>query len=541
MIKINQLAHEYDSAWPQFSLETIIRDHAARHPDKPAVIDGQRDVTISYRELVEQGDRLAAALAARGVSQGDTVAVQLPNWWEFVPLYLALTRLGAVICPVAPAYRKFELSHIIATADVRAIVVPGQYRGRDYVAQVAESLREIGREPGSLACVYAGEAPRDVPGWAEPLADLLADTTSELPPRPEIDLDAAHMILFTSGTESRPKAVVHTHNTSNYSLTICSPLWGMDGDHVVLVAAPVSHGTGFHWCCRIGLFQGSTLVMMESWSAEEAARLIRTFGCSFTYAPTRFLQDLLDYARTLPEGERFAFDTFASGGSPIPRQYVQDALELMSCKLLATYGMTECFVATSTRLTDAAGKIASTDGKQIADPVQVEIVDGEMRPVPYGEPGVLRTRGPHVAAGYLDPTGQVNPFGENGWLWTGDQCVMDDSGYIRVVGRVKEIIIRNGRNISPAEIEEQLLKSPAVAAACVVGLPDELTGERVVAAVVLRDGGQFTSEDMAGRLRESGMASFKFPERLFVVDSLPHSAVGKLQRNILRDQLVSGE
>jgi acyl-CoA synthetase (AMP-forming)/AMP-acid ligase II len=454
------------------------------------------------------------------------VAVQLPNWWEFVALYVAVTRADMVLCPVSPAYRRSELRHILNTSGAVLLVVPAGYKGFDYVGLAREVAPDV---PGLLDCYVVGEAAGD---GIRPFSDLLG-TPRETPVKP-VDANSPTFVLFTSGSEAAPKAVVHTHATANYSIVSCSGFLGLSQSDVVLVAAPVTHAAGFNWCLRIALYLGATQVLVDTWAPAEAARIIDETSCTFTYAPTRFLQDLLELAAS---GTSVRLRTFGSGGSPIPRQFVQQAKELMGCQVLATYGQTECFAATSTRLGDSDEQVASTDGCAIPG-AAVRIVDDQGDDVTPGQQGLCITRGPHVAAGYLQDDGIVRHFSEDGWLSTGDICTMDEAGYIRVVGRQKEVIIRNGMNISPAEIESHLLKIPGVRQAGAVGYSDALTGEKVCAAVVIESGHTLTLESVTTTLTEVGVARYKHPEKLIVVDEIPHSAIGKMQRRELKRQLV---
>jgi acyl-CoA synthetase (AMP-forming)/AMP-acid ligase II len=533
MVRVNYPwpgCEEWESQWPTFSMEDVVRQHAHRDGDKVAVIDARNDTSVTYAELDRMADELAAGLSRAGLKAGGTLAVQLPNWWEFVALYLAAERLRAVFCPLSPAYRESEVAYMLARSEAAVVVYQDSYRGFDYTDMV-ERVRATC--PQKIAAFVVASDPGAGRRQSFPSFDDLREPGIEIPAAP-FDRHSPAFILFTSGSEAAPKAVVHTHATANYSLTACTDLWGVEESDVVLVAAPISHGAGFNWCLRIALYAGASQVLVDRWDPSSAAELIAKRGCSFTYAPTRFLQDLLGVA---PDHPDLTMKTFASGGSPIPRHFVALAKELMDCQVLATYGQTECFVATSTRLGDSMEKISSSDGCAVPG-AQVRIVDESSTEVPRGDEGICVTRGPHVGAGYLDETGVTRPFADDGWLWTGDVCIMDDEGYIRVVGRQKEVVIRNGLNISPAEIETHLLKYPGVVQAAVVGYPDDDVGERICAAVVMEGGAHVSVADFASLLEREGIAKYKFPEIVVEVDELPHSTIGKLQRREVRQRLV---
>lgn len=516
--------------WPTFSIDDCFRRSVDMAPEKPAIVDPARDTTISFAELDHYVDRLVGGFGREGLARGDVVAVQLPNWWEFVAIYLATVRAGLVISPLSPAYRRAELQYMLRVTGARLLVTPTVWKGVDYSQVCREAALGAPALRGWFAIGDIARAAEDVQPFNELLGSPVHRKTS-------FDSQAAAFILFTSGSEAKPKAVVHSHATSNYSLVACTDLWGVSDEDVVLVPCPVSHGAGFNWCMREALYVGATQVLLEAWIPQDAVRHIIATGCTFTYAPTRFLQDLL----SMETSQRpMGLKTFASGGSPIPRHFVQAAERDMGCRVLATYGQTECFVATSTRLEDSVEKISSTDGRAIPG-AEVRIVDADGHDVPVGREGMCVTRGPHLGMGYLSSPKAVQQFDESGgWLVTGDVCTMDEDGYIRVVGREKEIVIRNGLNISPAEIEEYLLRLDEIRDAAVVGYPDEAVGERVC-AVVVRDPGSkksLTVRSIDESLTVAGLARYKHPERLLVVDEIPRSAVGKVQRLELRRMLT---
>ena len=518
---------EWRELWPGYSLDERLRLTATEKPDAVAVIDRANDVELTFGELDDLASRVAAGFVARGIDQGDVVAAQLPNCWQFVVLSCAATRRNAIFCPLSTAYRDAELIHMLRASQASMVVVPTSYRGEDYVAMAGRVAAQVGTVRSVIA-VGTPSTP-DV----EVFEDLLGE---ERFPATPVDPDDPTFLLFTSGTEAVPKGIVHTHNTANFPLGVCSDLWGAGPDDTVLVAAPMGHGAGFQWCHREALYLGVPQVLLDQWSGSAAAALVRSEGCTYTFAPTRFLQDLLAEAAT-PGSDPIRMRLFVSGGSPIPRVLVKQARELMGCQVFAVYGQTECFTATSTGQHDPIDKISASDGKAIPGAL-VRIVDPAGNDVPSGEPGECITRGPHLAGGYLEGTapGQQS-FRSDGWLWTGDLCSMDDDGFIRVLGRTRDMVIRNGINISPAEVEGYLLEHDAIQAAAVVGQPDPVVGERICAFVVPRPGSDVVLEDVLPLFEAKRVAKFKWPERLIVIDQLPYSAVGKVQRQRLKEEL----
>lgn len=481
---------------------------------------------------------VAASLQERGIVAGDVVGVQLPNCWQFVVASVATTRIGAVVMPLSMSYRRAELGPMLAAAGASCLFASREHRGREQlslaveVAAATSALRQI---------VVVGDAP--TPAESAQADDFALDAFDDLLARPAAQAlpttpspSSPALLLFTSGTEAMPKGVVHTHNTANFSLGVCSDLWGLTADDKVLVAAPMGHGAGYQWCHRIALHQGATQVLMDRWDGEEAAALVMATGASFTYAPTRFLLDLVTVAAVARS--RVGMKSFASGGAPIPTVLVEQAQEVLGAKVFATYGQTECFVATSTGRDDPIEEITGSDGRALPG-VTVRIVDEGGNELPAGEVGECITRGPHVAGGYLDGTapGQSS-FREDGWLWTGDRCVMNADGYMRVLGRTREMIIRNGLNVSPAEVESYVLELDSVDAVAVVGQEDPKVGERTCAFVVARPGATVTLDEVVAHFAQRDVAKYKWPEALHCVDELPYSSVGKIQRSRLKELLA---
>lgn len=531
----------WSDVWGNTTLNEAIRDAALSTPDRLAVVDPAQDVRLSYRELDRMASAVATNLLALDVRSGDTVSAQLPNVWQFVVLYAATIRVGAVFNPLMPDYRAHELRYNLDTARAKAFVIPDVYRGHDHVAMARDIQADLDTLEHVFTVHLAGQGEAVFPSFV----DLLEPPGETFDPPAggdfgPVDPNADSLYCFTSGSEARPKLVVHTHNTADVELEPASQMWGLDGDDVYLVTAPVGHGAGFQWCLRIGLHNGGTTVLLDRWEPTQALELIDREGCTFTYAPTRFLQDLVLTAGPTPG--RYRIPVFASGGAPIPRSLVIEAREVLDCQVLATYGQTETYLATATRPGDPPQKVSETDGRAMPS-ADVMIVDDDGNEVPRGTVGECITRNPSVALGYLNSEEATDKhFRLDGWLYTGDLCVMDEDGFIRVVGRSKEILIRNGLNLSPLEIEDTLLRMPEVREVAVIGVPEEQVGERICAIVVPEDAAAPPNlAAVAAFCQELGMAKYKTPEALIYVDQIPRSAVGKTQRNVLRATTVAGE
>jgi non-ribosomal peptide synthetase component E (peptide arylation enzyme) len=508
--------------WDDTTLAGRVADLAASRTDAVAVVDegGQRRRT--YAELAGAAGRLSARLRERGVGVGDVVSVQLPNWYEAAVVAVAIQSIGAVINPLLPNYRARELTHVFTTAQPAVIVTPGEYRGFDHRPLVAEVTAATGVDPLHIVSRAA-------------IGDAGGVTLEDLLVGPGVSLDASTMnaaavseLIFTSGTEASPKAIMHTEQTTNFSVRVAFDDLDLGSDDVVWMPSPVGHSTGFNYGLRFALYHGLPLVLQDRWDASAAVDLIEREGASYTLAATTFLQDLVEEADRqhlrLPR-----LRCFGCGGAPVPAELVRAASEV-GIGVLRLYGSTEVLVGTWNRPDSPFEQRLHTDGVPMTD-VEVETRDGDEGPC-TGEPGEIFVRGPNTCVGfYADPDRTAATFDADGWVRSGDLGVVNPHGALSVTGRKKEIIIRGGINIAPREIEELIVAWPEVERAAVVGLPDPRLGERSCACVVLRSGHVLTFELMVERLREAGLAAFKLPEQLEILDALPTTASGKVQKH----------
>lgn len=516
--------------WIDRTLVDIFDDHVASHPDKLACVS--RSGRWTYGEVAEKVEVLAANFARLGIGHGDVISVQLPNWGEFLLIHLAATRIGAITNGLLPIYRAKDIAYILGLARSKVAIIPDSFRGYDYPATYRD-LR--GNLPDLEHIFVVGDT---CPDDMDPFGALMRNDGAAAVPRRKFDGNDVTVLIFTSGTESSPKGVMHSHNTLLYGNMAGARLMKLGADEVVWSVSPVVHATGIEWNLRQAIVLGGTLIMQEIWDPEVALELIEAEGITMTCAATPFATMLLE-APSLATRDTSSFKVFLCGGAAIPATLGAEVRERIGCNLIPCWGMSECFAATMCSVDDPDDKRWGTDGA--AMPGAEVAIFGEDRTTELepGEIGEIGTRGPHVCLGYFrNPERNADTF-RDGWLFSNDLGVMDEKGYLRVVGRKKDIINRGGLKVSAREVEEMIAKHPAVLQNAVVGVPDRRLGEKSCVFVALRPGKTLTLEDLTGFLEGLGIAKYKMPEYIRVIDQLPITATGKIQKFKLKEEFVA--
>jgi len=522
-------AYERSGAWDSSTLPSRLRELAAADPDALAVVDCGGERTATRGELAADVRRLAGYLHARGIGPGDVVSVQLPNWYETVVVDLAVLAVGAVLNPLLPLYRSKELRQMLSRSGAKLIFTPTVYRGHDFGAMIGDLRREVPTLLEHVAVEDPLAAPGAFRGWL-----ATAGSEADFPERPA---GAVSELIFTSGTEAAPKAIMHTEQTANHGVRSVWSSIGMGDHEVVWMPSPIGHSTGLNYGVRPAVYFGVPLVLQDRWSAADAARLIARFRCSHTLAATTFLADLVEHAAS-DDLDVSSLRYFGSGGAPVPPALVE-AARAAGIGVLRLYGSTELLCATWNRPDSPPEKQVWTDGRAL-DGVEIEVRTAEGESV-RDAPGEIFGRSPNACVGFFgDPERTRASFAPDGWIRTGDIGVLDGDGYLTIVGRMKEIIIRGGLNIAPREIEEMMVDVPEVESVAVVGLPHDRLGEVVCACVVPRDGVALSLEDLVLRLRARGVATFKLPQVLARVDALPMTSTGKVRKHELVAAIAAG-
>jgi cyclohexanecarboxylate-CoA ligase len=516
--------------WRDESLETYLDRWARARPDRTAMVDGVERLT--WQELARRVERVAHGLRAHGVEAGRVISCQLPNWNEFALVFLAATRLGAIVHPIPPTNRASELRFMLNLLESQVIVIPARFRNFDYPTMLA-GLRA---ETPHLERVFVarGEAPAGMEPFAA-LTETAWETRAGRRPLPNTDPNAVHEVVFTSGTTGEPKGVMHTPNTTLSTVYRLIERLAFSDRDVILMASTLAHQTGYLYGYCLSMLLGATVVWMDVWQAEAAARLVAAEGVTFTMGATPFLRDLtyLSGASALR-----SLRLFISAGAPIPRPLVKDARAQLGCAISAGWGMTENGLVTCNGLADPEDKVFGTDGLPLPG-MELRVVDADGRDLPRGSEGELLVRGPAQFVGYFErPAFTAEAHTPDGWFRTGDRATLDDGGYVAITGRSKDLIIRGGENIPVAEVENLLYAHPKIADVAIVAMPDPRLVERACAVVIPRAGQSITLGEISAFLEEHQLARYKFPERLEIVDEFPMTPSGKVQKYRLR-QLVN--
>jgi acyl-coenzyme A synthetase/AMP-(fatty) acid ligase len=529
----------YDSGlWSSETFGELLARQAQTWGDKTFVTDGTTAYT--YAELRDLSAQVATGLAGRGVRAGDRVAVQLPNWSEFVVVAAAVARLGAIMVPIMPIYRRDEVGHVLDDAQVSAVVTPVAFRGFDYLGM----YRELAASRPAVHTIVAVRGTADTP--ADGVLTTLEAVTADVDPAEAaaaigtpVAADAPYVIVYTSGTTARPKGCVHTFNTYASGARALTTAFGFTSDDVGFSPSPITHTTGLVTGVLIPLLNGGSTHVMAEWEPRRGLAEIKQYGATMSVTATTFIQMVLDVFDPA-EHDASSLRVWVSAGAPIPRAVVERARKVLpDAKILSLYGRSENLCTTTCTVDDDPEKSLTSDGAALPHS-RVQVVDELGDEVATGEEGDIAYTGPSHMLGYLGrPAETAELYTPAGFSRSGDLGRSDADGYVRVTGRTKDIVIRGGMNISVREVEDLLAEHPAIRSNAVVGMPDERLGERLCCYAVPADPAAPPSLEMIKSfLGERGLAVQKTPERLEIVTELPTTATGKIQKHLLRDDIA---
>lgn len=514
--------------WVHTTLADSLRTAAETSPRRTVLVD--KDVRLDCATLDAQARGLAHALTER-MPAGSVVSFMLPNWHEAAVIYLAATLAGMVVNPILPSLRDHDLRFILEDAGTAMIFVPHQYGGHDYAAMLGRVTAAMNRAPEVV--VLRGSETRQA-GSHTSYEGLLGEPPEQATLRP-LDPDSVRMILYTSGTTSRPKGVLHTHNSIHALICQIREHWTIDPGDTFLVPSPVAHIGGSIYAFECPLLLGTTAVLMDRWDPSEAVALMNSQRCTHMAGATPFLQQLLAAAERadtrLPD-----LKVFICGGASVSPSLIRRAAEYFDRAVVTrVYGCTEVPVTTvGAARPDEAGYAADTDGR--AGIAEIKLVAHDFAPAGDGE---ICVRGPQMLLGYRHP--EDDSFDAAGFFRTGDLGRWVDDKYLVVTGRAKDVIIRSGENISAKEVEDLLADHPGIAEIAVVGLPDERTGERACAVIVPAGTARPDVASLLALLVSKGVAKFKAPEQVVIADALPKNDAGKILKHQIRASLTQAE
>ena len=507
--------------WSRATLGDALARAAHETPGRVVVEDGARQLDCAA--LFRNARALATAML-EFCAPGSVISMMLPNWAEAAIVYHAATLAGMVVHPILPSMGEREVGFMLDDAQSRMVFVPRAFRGRDYLATLETVCAGLA-DPPRIAVVRENSF-----GQISFESLLTAQPAQTLP---QVDPDGVRMIMYTSGTTGRPKGVMHSQNSIGALIRQLSAHWLIAPGDRFLVPSPISHIGGSIYAFEMPVMLGTSAVLMDQWDAAAGLALMREHDVTHMAGATPFLEQLLAAARA--EGERLpALKLFVCGGAGVPPRLIEEAAAQFSNAVVTrVYGSTEVPVVTIGTIDRADIRHAAhTDGR--AGIAQVQLAPGD---VAGGQEVVAR--GPQMLVGYHRIEDEAAAFDAEGYFRTGDLGHFIDDAYLVISGRAKDIIIRNGENIAPKEIEDLLAAHPAVVEIAIVGLPDARTGECACAIVVPRADVVPDLADLNGFLRSAGVARFKWPERLELWDALPKNATGKVVKHEIRATLIA--
>ncbi|HIB2408659.1 TPA: medium-chain fatty-acid--CoA ligase [Escherichia coli] len=523
-------AYRQQGLWGDASLADYWQQTARAMPDKIAVVDNH-GASYTYSALDHAASCLANWMLAKGIESGDRIAFQLPGWCEFTVIYLACLKIGAVSVPLLPSWREAELVWVLNKCQAKMFFAPTlfkQTRPVDLILPLQNQLPQLQQIVGVDKLAPATSSLS--------LSQIIADNTP-LTTAITTHGDELAAVLFTSGTEGLPKGVMLTHNNILASERAYCTRLNLTWQDVFMMPAPRGHATGFLHGVTAPFLIGARSVLLDIFTPDACLALLEQQRCTCMLGATPFVYDLLNLLEKQP-ADLSALRFFLCGGTTIPKKVARECQQ-RSIKLLSVYGSTESSPHAVVNLDDPLSRFMHTDGYAAAG-VEIKVVDDARKTLPPGCEGEEASRGPNVFMGYFDePELTARALDEEGWYYSGDLCRMDEAGYIKITRRKKDIIVRGGENISSLEVEDILLQHPKIHDACVVAMPDERLGERSCAYVVLKAPHHSLSlEEVVAFFSRKRVAKYKYPEHIVVIEKLPRTASGKIQKFLLRKDIM---
>ena len=531
-LKINEERKRYyyeKGYWTGETMRDVWHSQVEKYSDREYVMDDQ-GTRLTYGETNDKAGRLACWFAEQGIQAGDVISFQLPTWAEFCIVYAACLKIGAVMHPLPRNFNDEDLIYAMNQVSTVAFICPTYFHNCDYEKQALEIKNRIPSLKAIAVLEKCAASTTDLPTFSaiftnyEPMTEF-----------PIVASDDVVCILTTSGTTGKPKAALFTHNTLLYSERVFTKGTERTQEDVMFMPSPLNHATGFFHGLISPMLLGGRVVLQQDFNPEKAINLMNQEGVTWTMGATPFIYDILK--RVVEHGQKVeTLRLFLCGGAPVPGNMVQCANNngILLCEV---YGSTESCPHVFVPPADCIEWNGNWSGIPF-EGIEVRVVDAEGNDVEYGVQGEEISRGPHQFVGYLNDKERTDrALDDDGWFYSGDLCIHDEQGRIRINGRKKEIIIRGGENICAREIDDNLVNCPGIGAHATIGMPDERLGERICTFVVPAGDVAPTLDSVKEYLANKHIAKRLWPERIELIDEIPHTATGKVKRHLLAAEL----
>jgi 2,3-dihydroxybenzoate-AMP ligase/mycobactin salicyl-AMP ligase len=516
--------------WLGMTWGDIFNKHTDIYPDKIGLVDSTGRWT--NRQLRQSVDKLAVSLMELGIQPKERVLLQLPNWNEFVISFIALQKIGAITVILIPRHNQTEINHICKLTEPVAWVLPEQYGKITYQPVIDDVLKENPRIQNIIQVRTQGKTPYHSLEKLTERGNLTSENEKALENR-RPDPDEVSQILPTGGTTGLPKVSPRTHNCYMNNVEYHGYRWEITSQDTIMVVTPLGHNLSVHWGMAAALFFHAKLVLLDSVKPEDICEWIqRERVTAIPTVPALF-------ARIVQMDDLHRFDLsslkkISVGGAPSTPELVKSVHEKIGAQFVNGFGSVEGTCA-GTRLGDSIDLICGSVGTPICPYDQLKVVDQNDKEAAVGVDGELVSKGPGIFTGYFKAAEREKTFTKDGFFRTGDQARKDAEGNIWITGRIKDIIIRGGENISAVEIESMMSEYPGLVDSAVVGMPDRILGERVCAYVVVKPGAEVRLEELVTHLKGKGASVLQLPERIEIIEEIPMTKVGKVDKKYLRE------
>jgi fatty-acyl-CoA synthase len=529
--------YDMDSTRQQLTLNSFLNEASKIYPEKEAIVF--KNEPISYKQLREKAHRLAIGFKKYGIGKGDSVAVLMPNLPEAIFAYYALPRIGAVMIPLSTRYRLLELKHLLIHSNAKAIMTIDEYLGTNFL----DILNQIRRELPNLQNIFVKSTKNENGTTSIDSVIKIGERSTEEQkalPKDVAKEDDVALILYTSGTTGLPKGVIMTHKKILVNAINAVQRLEINPNDIFIGMVPFSHGFATAVLFPHAIVSKAKIVVLETFKAEDALEAIDRHKITLLYGVPAMFEMMMN----VPDFKKYDFRSLRTGymaGAPCPLQLIHRVVKDMRCNISQGYGTTEaCGIISLSKWNDSTYHKAETVGIPLPC-LEVKIVDDKKSELPSGKVGEIAVRGDSITSGYfkqLDLTSEV--FDRDGWFYTGDLGVKDNEGYLKIVGRKKEMIIRGGFNIYPTEIEDHIYRLSGIQYTAVIGIPDKVLGELTCACIIPKSGVKIDCETIIEHCKKF-LANYKVPDLVEIMDEFPMTASGKIQKFRLKEIIIKAK